>query len=284
MTKFLVGGALAGCVVAENLVETTGLASYHISSPTIPENLHGFLNPNDAVAISFWVVSMAMIAATAFFALESMSISYHWKTSMNVGALVTLIAGVHYFYMREYWVTIHMSPIIYRYIDWSLTVPLQMIEFYLILSAVKPDLGSGMFYRLLVGTVIMLLFGYLGEALIINAWLGFIVGMCGWGFILYEIFAGEGASVAAEATEVSDAVRSAFGTMRFIVSIGWSIYPLGYFFGYLTGVVSDSPLNLIYNIADFVNKIWFCLAIWGAAKAETRKAVSNGSLKDPLIA
>merc|ERR1711879_743718 len=202
----------------------------------------------------------------------------HWKTSMNVGALVTLIAAVHYFYMREYWVTIHMSPIVYRYIDWSLTVPLQMIEFYLILSAVKPDLGKGMFYRLLVGTVVMLLFGYLGESLVINPWVGFAVGLAGWAFILFEIFVGEGATVARDATNVSAAVQSSFGTMRFIVSIGWSIYPLGYFFGYLTGRIGDSPLNLIYNLADFVNKIWFCLAIWEAAKAETVT-----KLKEPLV-
>merc|ERR1719159_1844956 len=108
-----------------------------------------------------------------------MSISCHWKTSMNVGALVTLIAGVHYFYMREYWITVGGSPIVYRYIDWTLTVPLQMIEFFLILSAVKPDLGVAMFYRLLGGTVLMLLFGYLGEAEILNPWAGFIVGMAG---------------------------------------------------------------------------------------------------------
>merc|ERR1712185_290875 len=181
-------------------------------------------------------------------------------------------------YMRESWVTIPMSPIVYRYIDWSLTVPLQMIEFYLILSAVKPDLGSGMFYRLLVGTVLMLLFGYLGESMIINAWAGFVVGLAGWGFILFEIFAGEGGKVAANLTEVSDAVRNAFGVMRFIVSIGWSIYPLGYFFGYLMGAVADAPLNLIYNVADFVNKIWFCLAIWGAARTETLEQKTNGLL------
>merc|ERR1719450_1459893 len=125
-----------------------------------------------------------------------MSISRHWKTSMNVGALVTLIAAVHYFYMREYWVIIHMSPIVYRYIDWTLTVPLQMIEFYLILKAVKPDLSTGMFWRLLVGTVLMLAFGYLGEQAIINPWVGFACGMAGWGFILFEIFAGEGGQVA----------------------------------------------------------------------------------------
>jgi len=251
---------------------------------TIPIDLHGFLNPNDGVAISFWIVSIAMIASTVFFLWESMSISYHWKTSMNVGALVTLIAGVHYFYMREYWVKIQMSPIVYRYIDWSLTVPLQMIEFYLILSAVKPDLGSGMFYRLLIGTVVMLLFGYLGEAMLVDPWLGFAVGLGGWAFILNEIFLGEGGNVAANAKEVSPAVKSAFGTMRFIVSIGWSIYPLGYFFGYLMGQVSDAPLNLIYNLADFVNKIWFCLAIWAAAKTETLTATENGRLREPLMA
>merc|ERR1711862_235687 len=189
-----------------------------------------------------------------------------WKTSMNVGALVTLIAGVHYFYMREYWVKIHMSPIVYRYIDWSLTVPLQMIEFYLILAAVKPDLGSGMFFRLLFGTVGMLLFGYLGETQIINAYIGFALGMAGWGFILFEIFAGEGAKSVEDASE---AVKTSFNVMRFIVSIGWSIYPLGYFFGYLLGAVDDAPLNLIYNVADFVNNIWFCLAIWQAARKET---------------
>jgi bacteriorhodopsin len=235
---------------------------------TIPKELHGFLNPNDQVAISFWIVSIAMVASTVFFLMESQAIAPHWKTSMNVGALVTLIAAVHYFYMREYWVIIHMSPIVYRYIDWTLTVPLQMIEFYLILKAVKPDLSTGMFWRLLVGTVMMLLFGYMGEAQIINPWAGFAVGMCGWFFILFEVFAGEGGK-AAKSEGMSAAVSSSFGTMRFIVSVGWSIYPLGYFFGYLLGAVSSAPLNLIYNLADFINKIWFCLAIWQAARTET---------------
>ena len=28
---------------------------------TIPADVHGFLNPNDHVAISFWIVSIAMV-------------------------------------------------------------------------------------------------------------------------------------------------------------------------------------------------------------------------------
>merc|ERR1712151_672853 len=116
-------------------------------------DLHGFLNPNDPVAISFWIISISMVAATVFFLMESTAVSTEWKTSLNVGALVTLVAAVHYFYMREFWITIGTSPILYRYIDWSITVPLQMVEFYFILSAVNDKIGSGMFFRLFCGTV-----------------------------------------------------------------------------------------------------------------------------------
>merc|ERR1712004_446342 len=125
----------------------------------------------------------------------------------------TLVAAVHYFYMREFWVQIGTSPILYRYIDWTITVPLQMIEFYLILSAVKTDLSQGMFWRLLIGTVLMLAFGYAGESKFIAPMAGFIFGMCGWGFILNEIFIGEAGKIAE--TGVSENVKASFTTMRF---------------------------------------------------------------------
>ena len=175
---------------------------------------HGFLNPNDPVAISFWIISISMVASTVFFLMESMAVGGHWKTSMNVGALVTLVAAVHYFYMREFWVQIGTSPILYRYIDWSITVPLQMIEFYLILSAVKSDLSQGMFWRLLIGTVAMLTFGYAGETQTVSPMAGFVLGMAGWGFILFEIFAGEAGKIAG--TGVSENVKTSFGTMLFL--------------------------------------------------------------------
>merc|ERR1711869_112355 len=232
--------------------------------------LHGFLNPNDAVAISFWIISISMVAASVFFLMESSAVDKHWKTSLNVGALVTIVAAVHYFYMREFWVQIHSSPILYRYIDLSITVPLQMIEFYLILSAVQPNLGKGMFFRLLVGTVAMLAFGYAGEAGFLPAFLGFVLGMAGWGFILFEIFSGEAGTICASGDGVNKYVKESFNTMRFIVTIGWSIYPLGYFFGYLMGAVEDSTLNLVYNLADLVNKIAFCLAIWQSAVKDSK--------------
>merc|ERR1711865_147875 len=196
---------------------------YPTMNMTLSERIvaHGFVDPNDPVAISFWIISISMVAATVFFLMESMTVSVHWKTSLNVGALVTLVAAVHYFYMREFWVLLHSSPILYRYIDWTITVPLQMIEFYLILAAVKPDIGKGMFLRLLFGTVAMLAFGYAGEAKIMNPRLGFGLGMAGWGFILFEIFVGEAGSVVRNDPKVNQYVKEAFNTMRFVVAHGF---------------------------------------------------------------
>jgi bacteriorhodopsin len=145
-----------------------------------------------------------------------------------------------------------------------------MIEFYLILAAVGAA-SAGIFWRLLIGTLVMLIGGYLGEAGNINATVGFVIGMAGWIYILYEVFAGEAAQ--ASASSNSDGMKSAFNAMKWIVSIGWSVYPIGYFLGYLTGGGADpATLNWVYNLADFINKIFFGLVIWAAAKADSAKA------------
>ncbi len=226
------------------------------------------LAQDDFVGISFWVISMGMLAATAFFFLEAGNVASSWRTSIIVAGLVTGIAFIHYMYMRDVWVSTGDSPTVYRYIDWLITVPLQMVEFYLILSAVGKA-NSGMFWRLLIGSVVMLVGGYLGEAGYINSMLGFIIGMAGWIYILYEIFSGEAGKAAAKSG--NKALVTAFGAMRMIVTVGWAIYPLGYVFGYLTGGVDSNSLNVIYNLADFINKIAFGLVIWAAATSSGGK-------------
>ena len=143
-----------------------------------------------------------------------------------------------------------------------------MIEFYLILAAVK-KVSGGIFWRLLIGSLVMLIGGYLGEAGYINPMMGFIVGMAGWIYILYEVFSGEAGKVAAKSG--NKGLVTAFGAMRMIVTVGWAIYPLGYVFGYLTGGIDANSLNVIYNLADFVNKIAFGVIIWSCAVANSSR-------------
>ena len=220
------------------------------------------LETGDFVGISFWLVSMGMIATTVFFFAERGTVAASWRTSISVAGLVTGVAFIHYMYMREVWVTTGDTPTVYRYIDWLITVPLQMVEFYLILAAVR-KVPSSIFWKLLIGSLVMLNGGYLGEAGYIQPFVGFVIGMAGWIYILFEIFSGEAGKAAAKSG--NKALVTAFGAMRMIVTVGWAIYPLGYVFGYLTGGVDADTLNVVYNLADFINKIAFGLVIWAAA-------------------
>ena len=54
-----------------------------------------------------------------------------------------------------------------------------MIEFFLILVAAGVAVSSNSFWRLLVGTLVMLIGGYAGESGITSPILGFIIGMIG---------------------------------------------------------------------------------------------------------
>lgn len=233
------------------------------------------LKQDDFVGISFWLISMVMVASTVFFFLERDRVSAKWKTSLSVSGLVTMVAAVHYFYMRDVWVATGSTPTVFRYIDWLITVPLLMIEFFLILSAIT-KVPAAVFWRLMVGTLVMLVGGYLGEAGYMAVLPAFIIGMAGWAYIIYEIFLGEAGKINADKAPAS--VQSAFNAMRLIVVFGWSVYPIGYFFGYLTGAgpeQSANALNVIYNLADLLNKVAFGLIIWSVAVGQSEAEHKN---------
>ncbi|MED5347727.1 MAG: bacteriorhodopsin-like [Pseudomonadota bacterium] len=225
------------------------------------------LDPNDYVGVTFWIISAAMVAATYFFTVERDRAEGKWKTSLTVAAMVTGIAAIHYFYMRGVWIETNDSPLVFRYVDWLLTVPLQIVEFYLILAAIAV-VRAALFWKLRIASLVMLIFGYLGELGAMNYWLAFFIGMAGWIYIIYEIFAGEASKI--NASQGTEASKTAFNALRIIVTFGWAIYPIGYVAEPLFGV---EALNIVYNLADFVNKIAFGVVIWAAAtSSSTAKA------------
>ena len=223
------------------------------------------LSTNDMTGVSFWLVTAAMLAATVFFFVERDRVHGKWKTSLSVAGLVTGVAFWHYLYMRVVWVDTGTSPTVYRYIDWLITVPLQIIEFYLILK-VCTNVGSGLFWKLLSASVLMLVFGFVGETGGASANLMGILGVIAWLYIIYEVFMGEAGKL--NAASGNAAAQSAFNSIRWIVTIGWAIYPIGYWVGVGTNADMASA-NLIYNYADFINKIAFGLAIYVAAVSDS---------------
>ena len=225
-----------------------------------------FLATDDVVGISFWIATAVMAAGALFFFVERSTVKASWQTSLTVAALVCFVAFWHYMYMRDVWVATGESPTVYRYIDWLITVPMQIVEFYLILAACTA-VSLGVFWKLLAGSLVMLLGGYFGETGVLSPMVGFVIGMAGWIFIIYYIFVGEAAQIKDSAG--NENLVLAFDGIKWIVTIGWAIYPIGYFMGYLGGGVDSAGLNTLYNLADLVNKFLFGLVIWYAAMRDS---------------
>ena len=54
-------------------------------------------------SFTFFVGCMAMMAASVFFFLEMGSVDKKWRTSLLISGIITFIAFVHYYYMRDYY-------------------------------------------------------------------------------------------------------------------------------------------------------------------------------------
>lgn len=219
---------------------------------------------DDYVGFTFFVGCMAMMAASAFFFLSLNQFDKKWRTSVLVSGLITFIAAVHYFYMKEYWAEVGESPTFFRYVDWILTVPLMCLEFYLILKVAGAK--TNLLWKMVVLSVIMLVTGYLGETVYANqaALWGGISGLA-YFVIVYEIWLGSAAKLAKNA---GGNVLAAHKILCWFVLVGWAIYPLGYMLGtdgWYTSILGKGSVDIAYNIADAINKIGFGLVIYNLA-------------------
>lgn len=224
------------------------------------------LQSGDYVGFTFFIGSMAMLAATVFFFFEMRNVDGKWRTSLLVSGLITFIAAVHYYYMRDYWIANGTSPTEFRYIDWILTVPLMCVEFYLILKAFGAKMG--LLWKMIAYSLWMLITGYLGETVFRDSsaiWGA--ISTIGYLGIFYEVWFGSAKQLSKNSND--PVLQQAFNTLAWFILVGWAIYPIGYMAietdGLLSGVLSPSSLDIIYNIGDAINKIGFGLVIYSLA-------------------
>ena len=227
------------------------------------------IRSGDYVGFTFFIGSMAMMAATVFFFFQYFRVQGKWRDSMLVAGLITFIAAVHYFYMREYWAEFQESPTELRYIDWILTVPLMCVEFYLITKAFGAKVG--LLWRLVAYSLLMLVAGYIGEAVYHDqSVLWGTISTIGYVGILYEVWMGSAKKLANQAGD--GPLKSAMTALGWFVFAGWAIYPIGYMTipgGFLDGGLAPETLDLFYNIGDAINKIGFGMVIFSLAISRT---------------
>lgn len=226
---------------------------------------------NNYVAFTFFVGTMAMMAASVFFFFEMSNVEKKWRTSILVSGLITFIAAVHYYYMRGYNLDTNESPIFFRYVDWVLTVPLMCVEFYLITK--KAGGKIGLLWKLIFASLVMLVTGYIGEAIYGNetqSWIWGLISGIAYFYIVYLVWFGDVAKLAVNA---GPAVTKAVKTLGWFVLVGWAIYPVGYIAGTAGGlfgvrVFEGLSMDIVYNIGDAINKIGFGLVIYALAQSD----------------
>jgi len=236
---------------------------------------------DDPVAFTFFTGYMAMFAASIFFFFERGQVDAKWKTSLLVSGMITGIAAVHYYYMREYYAATGENPTALRYIDWTLTVPLMCVEFYLLLRPAGAKVSF--MWKLIAAAVLMLVAGYIGEAFtdgsMAHSVKWGVISTIGYVYILYSAWFGEAKQLADQSD--STAVQKGIRALAWFVLVGWAIYPIGYMAmpgGWLgpdgAGLLVSSDMDLIYNIGDAVNKIGFGLVVYSIAKSESKSQVA----------
>ena len=226
------------------------------------------------VAFTFFIGTMAMMAASVFFFFELGNTNPKWRTSVLVSGLITFIAAVHYYYMRGYNLATGDSPTFFRYVDWILTVPLMCVEFYLITK--KAGAKISLLWKLILASLVMLVTGYFGETIDRgNSEMWGVLSGAAYFYIAYLVWFGEVANLAQTAgKQVAKATR----VLAWFVLVGWAIYPLGYILGTPGGLfgiqlvadpaAASHAMDIVYNIADAINKIGFGLVIYTLSRNE----------------
>ena len=232
------------------------------------------MKPDDYVGFTFFIGYMAMFAASVFFFFERGSVDDKWKLSLLISGLITGIAAVHYFYMRDYYMATGDNPTFFRYVDWTLTVPLMCVEFYLLTKAAGAKMG--LLWKLIIASVWMLVAGYIGEAMS-DGTTGHsvqwgVISTLGYLYILYTAWFGEVAKLAENSGDA--VVKKGVRILAWFILVGWAIYPIGYMCmpgGWLSGTFDAGSLDIFYNLADAVNKIGFGLVVYTLAVNSSEK-------------
>jgi bacteriorhodopsin len=198
--------------------------------------------------------------------MERNNVSKRFRTVLAVAATYITIAAMNYYFMRDVYLAGFAAgqttfPTHFRYIDWILTTPLMLLKFPLMLGL--GEKGKKFMIRLVLLDLFMIGTGYVGELFPANPLIhnGMFLLSCGaWVTILWLMFN----ALSTLPDHITESVRQGVRTMGLFMFLGWAVYPAGYL-APLLGVPADVR-ELVYNVADLLNKVGLCVIVYLTAK------------------
>ena len=273
------------------LVATFALAMASTVSAVDPESTDGlppFLSDGvddglqSLTFFLFFIGYISMGAAFVFFMSERGNVAPQYRTTMTISALIVGIAAFHYYYMRSVYAEFEVVSIEYRYMDWIITVPLMALKFPSLVGkgAITDAKFAGLGFTgiCFTGALIMIGFGYAGEAGLMPGVPALVLGGVGWAMIIVATGTPWTSGLGVDNDKISPELIWSANALRWFIVVGWVIYPLGYLFSPEVDLLpgNQEAMAVAYNVADIINKIGFGVVAWmGARKATEALAASE---------
>jgi sensory rhodopsin len=209
----------------------------------------------------FFAGTVAMGAGALYFFLLRNDVEPAYRSAMVVAGLVCAIACFHYYKMTGVYQSGGQFPTALRYIDWLFTTPLLLVKFPLLLR--MGERGAKFFWQLVILDVAMIVTAFIAETSPVDSqkWWTFFLVSCVFELLIVGVL------YLQLGQAISDApapLARALETMRLFVLVGWAIYPIGFLMarsGY------GELREIIYNVADVINKVGFGLVAYHGIKA-----------------
>ena len=247
-----------------------------VSAVTINPAEQGYDNLEMLTFFTFFVGYIAMGAAFVFFLVERNNVAPQYRTTMTISALIVGIAAMHYYYMRGVYIDHGLVSIEYRYMDWIITVPLMALKFPSLVGkdAITDSKVAGLGFTgiCFLGALIMIGFGYAGEAGLMDGMIALVLGGMGWAMIIVATGTPWTEGKGVDNSKIAPELMWSTNALRWFIVVGWIIYPIGYLFSPEVAIldnVNQETMAVLYNIADMINKIGFGVVAWMGAKKAT---------------
>ena len=273
-------------LVATFALALAGTVSAVDTKPIGENGLPEFLDGNTLETMTFFlffVGYIAMGAAFVFFMSERNNVAPQYRTTMTISALIVGIAAFHYYYMRGVYADYGTVSVEYRYMDWIITVPLMALKFPSLVGkdaiTDKTFAGLGFTGICFTGALIMIGFGYAGEAGLMQPVLALLLGGMGWAMIIVATGTPWSSGLGVDNDKISSELMWSANALRWFIVVGWIIYPLGYLFSPEVALIEMNNgaelMAVAYNVADIINKIGFGIVAWMGAKKATEALAAS---------
>tara|TARA_B110000444_G_scaffold211181_1_gene206902 strand:- start:16598 stop:17455 length:858 start_codon:yes stop_codon:yes gene_type:complete len=267
-------------LIATIALAMAGTVSATETLPVGDNGLPEFIEGNTLETMTFFlffVGYIAMGAAFVFFMSERSNVAPQYRTTMTISALIVGIAAFHYYYMRGVYADYGTVSVEYRYMDWIITVPLMALKFPSLVGkgaiTDKKVAGLGFTGICFTGALIMVGFGYAGEADLMHPILALLLGGMGWAMIIVATGTPWSSGLGVDNSKISEELMWSANALRWFIVVGWVIYPVGYLFSPEVALIDSANgaeyMAVAYNVADIINKIGFGVVAWMGAKKAT---------------